>query len=87
MGKNSEVSRSCLDDLAACLQCNYLSDLRFFETTENLVGALMSLNAEDYTKEAWEEAFLYIMGSGQTFQNSSEGKEELIKWGKEKRKC
>lgn len=53
-------SGDLLDNLAARLDCGYLSDLKMPQRREQIANLVSTIPAQDYTLEQWNEALAYL---------------------------
>ena len=80
MGDYSQKNRRAdlLEEIAAEMGCQYLSDLRDTEHRKLCYKVILQIPFPDYTIAAWNDAFSYIIGEKVTFERAEEAKERLL---------
>ena len=73
-----------LEDLAAGLECLYLSDLRYGYCQSALRFVLPCLDPGRYSVEEWNRAAAYIMGTECAYPDSAKAREALVAFSREK---
>ena len=73
-----------LEDLAAGLECLYLSDLRYGYCQSALRFVLPCLDPGRYSIEEWNRAAAYIMGTECAYPDSAKAREALVAFSREK---
>ncbi len=80
--KNNQ--RPLLEVLSEETGCLFLSDLRLSEKRPAIAQALPTIEASLFPDAEWEEAFLYLTGSKQSFSSPKEAKRRLLRWMQER---
>ena len=83
----SDRTASCgaeAEDLAAGLECLYLSDLRYGYCQSALRFVLPCLDPGRYSIEEWNRAAAYIMGTECAYPDSAKAREALVAFSREK---
>ena len=74
-----------LEEIAAEMGCQYLSDLRDTEHRKLCCKVILQISVPDYTTAAWNDAYSYITGGTAAFDNSEEAKARLLTWLEKKK--
>ena len=86
IGQDSQLrgGGGLLEDLAAGLECLYLSDLRYGYCQSALRFVLPCLDPGRYSIEEWNRAAAYIMGTECAYPDSAKAREALVAFSREK---
>lgn len=68
-----------LEEIAAGMGCQYLSDLRDTEHRKLCYGVVLQISFLDYTVAAWNDAYCYITGEKAAFESVEEAKDRLLR--------
>lgn len=81
MGDYEKKSRRAdlLEEIAAGMGCQYLSDLRDTEHRKLCYGVVLQIPFPNYTASAWNDAYCYITGEKAAFEYAEEAKERLLR--------
>lgn len=64
-----------IDDIFTWTELEYISDMRFSENTEKVLQAVHKVPGGVYSREEWQEAYLYLIGRT---ARENYGKRELV---------
>ncbi|MCC2875135.1 hypothetical protein LK536_02495 [Lachnoclostridium pacaense] len=73
-----------LEDLAAGLECMYLSDLRYGYSQSALRFVLPHINPGKYSTGEWNQAAGYIMGTACAYPDGEAAREALVAFSRKK---